>query len=115
MSRQRPEHQAAVDPVIFVNLPDDVEKLLFGSVRVQDERSHAHAELLGALDRRALVRQIVGPLAHPHDRERRDNAPVPQRLDARDSRLAHSIDDFFAEQQLRHSSPFVFATNRVTC
>ena len=83
-ARKRTEHQAAVNAGIAVDLRDDAYQRVLARVFGQHEAAHLDTQALGALERRAFVRQVVFALAHAHDRKRRHDACGLERFRAAD-------------------------------
>ena len=81
--RQRPEQQAAVHVFVAVHLVDCRLYGRLGGELVQLVRPDGDAERFGTFTGRALVGQVVGTLAHAHERERGHDLRAAERLDAR--------------------------------
>ena len=87
LRRKRTEHKAAVDARIGVHGIDDRFQLSLRRLRWQHEAAHGNAMEIGLAGAGALVGQIVGPLPHAHNGERRRHAVRPQAVDARQQAL----------------------------
>ena len=108
--RQRPEHQAAVDACVFVDVSDipryQFRVNIFGVV----EPLHCNIERLGTLDGHALVAKIVRVRANAHDRELRNDALLAQQFYARLKISLHGFNHGFRTENMRDHRSSSFTT-----
>ena len=84
LGRQRAEHEAAVNRRIGVHPGDYIHELFLGCVFWKRNGASTNAQAGGALERCALIGQIVGARTHAHNRKtglhaaffERSNAPL---------------------------------------
>ena len=76
-----------MDARIGIHEVDDGLQLGLSRIGRQHEAAHGNAMEIGLAGAGALVGQIVGPLPHAHNGERRCHAVRPQAVDARQQAL----------------------------
>ena len=112
-SGQRAEHETAVDARIGIHEVDDGLQLGLRRLRWQHETTHGDAVEIGLAGAGALVGQIVGPLPHAHNGERRRHAVRPQAVDAGQQALPQGRGYLLAVQNPRHQLS-LFTTSAYT-
>ena len=75
---QWPEHEHAVDGIVGVDLIDDGQDILLGSVLGQLELLDLHAHQLGPLHSALFIAQVAGVGAHTDDAQGGDGALFAQ-------------------------------------
>ena len=78
MGRQGPEHKAAVDAPIPVDLLQGLDQGLLGHIGGQQELFHLHAHFFRPLGGPPLIGQVGRVLPHPHDGQGRHDARLCQ-------------------------------------
>lgn len=80
LARQGAEHQAAMNAVVLVDLPDRIQQFLSLAVRRKKKVANRNADFVAPLHSTSFVRDVVGPLPHPQNRQRRRDPLLFQRL-----------------------------------
>ena len=107
---QRAEHQTAVNRRIGVHPSDNIHKLFLGCVFRKRNGTRTNTQSSSALERRALIGQIVGARAHAHNRKTRLHAALFERSNAPLQFLSQRVNNGLSKQQFRHVGSFFFCT-----
>ena len=94
-----------MDGRVGIYLRDAGHELFLRAAFVQDVTPHRHARLLAALERTALVGQVIGTLPHPQDGERWFHAVLLERTHTFCDLLRQGVCHGQAQQFLGHGIP----------
>ena len=93
---------------IGVHPGDNVHELFLGCIFRKRNGAGTNAQAGGALERCALIGQIVGARAHAHNRKTGLHAALFKRSNAPFQFLSQRVNNRLSKQQFRHDGSFFF-------